>query len=55
MIVVKEEELLLVFLKIENICFLGIGELLFVNIDEWVNVVDFEIGKKGCREMNIML
>lgn len=33
---------------------LGIGEFLLVNIDDWVNVVDLEIGKKGCCEINIM-
>lgn len=52
---VFEFELFLCLLVILDICLSGIGELLLVNIDEWVNVVDFEIGMKGKCEMNIML
>lgn len=55
LMVVLEEELLLILLKMDEIKLSGIGELLFVNIKDWVEVIDFQIGKKGRREMNIML
>ncbi|BCC55401.1 leucine--tRNA ligase [Bacillus cereus] len=54
MTAVKEEELPLVLPKTENIRPSGAGESPFANIDEWVNVVDPETGKKGRRETNTM-
>ncbi|WP_369902193.1 leucine--tRNA ligase [Bacillus manliponensis] len=51
---VKEEELPLVLPKTENIRPSGTGESPLANIDEWVNVVDPETGKKGRRETNTM-
>ena len=46
MTAVKEEELPLVLPKTENIRPSGTGESPLANIDEWVNVVDPETGKK---------
>lgn len=54
MTAVKEEELPLVLPKTENIRPSGTGESPLANIDEWVNVVDSETGKKGRRETNTM-
>lgn len=54
MTAVKEEELPLVLPKTENIRPSGTGESPLANIDEWVNVVDPESGKKGRRETNTM-
>ncbi|WP_242310142.1 leucine--tRNA ligase [Bacillus cereus group sp. BfR-BA-01524] len=54
MTAVKEEELPLVLPKTENIRPSGTGESPLANIDEWVNVVDLETGKKGRRETNTM-
>lgn len=46
MTAVKEEELPLVLPKTENIRPSGTGESPLANIDEWVNVIDPETGKK---------
>lgn len=46
MTAVKEEELPLVLPKTENIRPSGTGESPLANIEEWVNVVDPETGKK---------
>lgn len=54
MTAVKEEELPLVLPKTENIRPSGTGESPLANIEEWVNVVDPETGKKGRRETNTM-
>ncbi|MCY8955465.1 leucine--tRNA ligase [Bacillus cereus] len=54
MTAVKEEKLPLVLPKTENIRPSGTGESPLANIDEWVNVVDPETGKKGRRETNTM-
>ncbi|EMY5505851.1 leucine--tRNA ligase [Bacillus wiedmannii] len=54
MTAVKEEELPLVLPKTENIRPSGTGESPLANIDEWVNVIDPETGKKGRRETNTM-
>ncbi|HDR7790161.1 TPA: leucine--tRNA ligase [Bacillus paranthracis] len=54
MTAVKEEELPLVLPKTDNIRPSGTGESPLANIDEWVNVVDLETGKKGRRETNTM-
>ncbi|PFN88623.1 leucine--tRNA ligase [Bacillus thuringiensis] len=54
MTAVKEDELPLVLPKTENIRPSGTGESPLANIDEWVNVVDPETGKKGRRETNTM-
>ncbi|MGG1149316.1 leucine--tRNA ligase [Bacillus wiedmannii] len=54
MTAVKEEELPLVLPKTENIRPSGTGESPLANVDEWVNVVDPETGKKGRRETNTM-
>ncbi|PFZ29419.1 leucine--tRNA ligase [Bacillus wiedmannii] len=54
MTAVKAEELPLVLPKTENIRPSGTGESPLANIDEWVNVVDPETGKKGRRETNTM-
>ncbi|MGG2017987.1 leucine--tRNA ligase [Bacillus sp. S10(2024)] len=51
---VKDEELPLVLPKTENIRPSGTGESPLANIEEWVNVVDPETGKKGRRETNTM-
>lgn len=51
---VAEEELPLVLPKTENIKPSGTGESPLANIDDWVNVVDPETGKKGRRETNTM-
>ncbi|WP_242217764.1 leucine--tRNA ligase [Bacillus cereus group sp. BfR-BA-01380] len=54
MTAVKDEELPLVLPKTENIRPSGTGESPLANIEEWVNVVDPETGKKGRRETNTM-
>ncbi|MDA1591887.1 leucine--tRNA ligase [Bacillus cereus group sp. TH225LC] len=54
MTAVEEEELPLVLPKTDNIRPSGTGESPLANIDEWVNVVDPETGKKGRRETNTM-
>jgi leucyl-tRNA synthetase len=51
---VKEEELPLTLPKIDEIKPSGTGESPLANIDEWVNVVCPETGKKGRRETNTM-
>lgn len=51
---VKEEDLPLVLPKTKDIHPSGTGESPLANIDEWVNVVDPETGKKGRRETNTM-
>lgn len=51
---VPEEELPLRLPKTTNIQPSGTGESPLANIDEWVNVVDPETGKKGRRETNTM-
>lgn len=51
---VPEEELPLRLPKTSNIQPSGTGESPLANIDEWVNVVDPETGKKGRRETNTM-
>lgn len=51
---VAEEELPLLLPKTSNIQPSGTGESPLANIDEWVNVVDPETGKKGRRETNTM-
>lgn len=52
--VVPEEELPLRLPKVDDIHPSGTGESPLANIDEWVNVVDPETGKKGRRETNTM-
>jgi leucyl-tRNA synthetase len=51
---VKEEELPLTLPKIDEIKPSGTGESPLANVDEWVNVVCPETGKKGRRETNTM-
>ncbi|UUV23455.1 MULTISPECIES: leucine--tRNA ligase [Lysinibacillus] len=51
---VLESELPLMLPKTDNIRPSGTGESPLANIDEWVNVVDPETGKKGRRETNTM-
>ncbi|WP_349408223.1 leucine--tRNA ligase [Pseudalkalibacillus sp. SCS-8] len=51
---VPEEELPLTLPKTSNIKPSGTGESPLANIEEWVNVVDPETGKKGRRETNTM-
>ncbi len=51
---VPEEELPLMLPKTDNIKPSGTGESPLANIEEWVNVVDPETGKKGRRETNTM-
>ncbi|WLR50296.1 leucine--tRNA ligase [Bacillus tianshenii] len=51
---VKEQELPLVLPKTTEIKPSGTGESPLANIDDWVNVVDEETGKKGRRETNTM-
>ncbi|MGM0109507.1 leucine--tRNA ligase [Enterococcus sp. AZ172] len=51
---VSEEELPLRLPKTSNIQPSGTGESPLANIDEWVNVIDPETGKKGRRETNTM-
>ncbi|KIL77840.1 leucine--tRNA ligase [Bacillus badius] len=51
---VPEEELPLVLPVTTEIKPSGTGESPLANIDEWVNVVDPETGKKGRRETNTM-
>lgn len=51
---VPESELPLMLPKTDNIRPSGTGESPLANIEEWVNVVDPETGKKGRRETNTM-
>lgn len=51
---VPESELPLRLPKTEDIRPSGTGESPLANIDDWVNVVDPETGKKGRRETNTM-
>ncbi len=51
---VPDEELPLTLPKTSNIKPSGTGESPLANIEEWVNVVDPETGKKGRRETNTM-
>ncbi|MGP4081990.1 leucine--tRNA ligase [Pseudalkalibacillus sp. R45] len=51
---VPEEELPLTLPKTDNIKPSGTGESPLANIEDWVNVVDPETGKKGRRETNTM-
>ncbi|EOT30427.1 leucine--tRNA ligase [Enterococcus saccharolyticus] len=51
---VPESELPLRLPKTDDIRPSGTGESPLANIDEWVNVVDPETGKKGRRETNTM-
>ncbi|WP_053218836.1 leucine--tRNA ligase [Virgibacillus senegalensis] len=51
---VKEEELPLELPKTKEIKPSGTGESPLANIEDWVNVVDAETGKKGRRETNTM-
>lgn len=54
MTAVPEDQLPLVLPKTTEIKPSGTGESPLANIDEWVNVVDPETGKKGRRETNTM-
>ncbi|MBU8733296.1 leucine--tRNA ligase [Cytobacillus oceanisediminis] len=54
MTTVPEDQLPLVLPKTTEIKPSGTGESPLANIDEWVNVVDPETGKKGRRETNTM-
>jgi leucyl-tRNA synthetase len=54
MTAVPEEQLPLVLPKTTEIKPSGTGESPLANIDDWVNVVDPETGKKGRRETNTM-
>lgn len=54
MTAVPEEQLPLMLPKTTEIKPSGTGESPLANIDEWVNVVDPETGKKGRRETNTM-
>ncbi|MGM9949365.1 MAG: leucine--tRNA ligase [Lysinibacillus sp.] len=54
MTTVPEDQLPLELPKTSNIRPSGTGESPLANIDEWVNVVDPETGKKGRRETNTM-
>ena len=54
MTTVPEAELPLTLPKTDNIHPSGTGESPLANIEEWVNVVDPETGKKGRRETNTM-
>ncbi|MCF6408860.1 leucine--tRNA ligase [Pseudalkalibacillus salsuginis] len=51
---VPEAELPLTLPKTDNIKPSGTGESPLANIQEWVNVIDPETGKKGRRETNTM-
>ncbi|NEW03557.1 leucine--tRNA ligase [Bacillus megaterium] len=51
---VPEDQLPLVLPKTTEIKPSGTGESPLANIDDWVNVVDSETGKKGRRETNTM-
>ncbi|WP_393959201.1 leucine--tRNA ligase [Priestia megaterium] len=51
---VPEDQLPLVLPKTTEIKPSGTGESPLANIDDWVNVVDLETGKKGRRETNTM-
>ncbi|MER1953884.1 MAG: class I tRNA ligase family protein, partial [Aerococcus urinaeequi] len=51
---VPEDQLPLVLPKTTEIKPSGTGESPLANIDDWVNVVDPETGKKGRRETNTM-
>lgn len=52
--VVPEEELPLRLPEVNDIHPSGTGESPLANVDEWVNVVDPETGKRGRRETNTM-
>ena len=54
MTAVPEDELPLMLPKTTEIKPSGTGESPLANIDDWVNVVDPETGKKGRRETNTM-
>ncbi|MBY6053262.1 leucine--tRNA ligase [Cytobacillus firmus] len=54
MTAVPEDQLPLVLPKTTEIKPSGTGESPLANIDDWVNVVDPETGKKGRRETNTM-
>ncbi|KML46837.1 MULTISPECIES: leucine--tRNA ligase [Bacillaceae] len=54
MTAVQEDQLPLVLPKTTEIKPSGTGESPLANIDDWVNVVDPETGKKGRRETNTM-
>jgi len=54
MTAVPEDQLPLRLPSIEEIKPSGTGESPLANIDEWVNVVDEQTGKKGRRETNTM-
>ncbi|WP_394137617.1 leucine--tRNA ligase [Cytobacillus oceanisediminis] len=54
MTAVPDDQLPLVLPKTTEIKPSGTGESPLANIDEWVNVVDPETGKKGRRETNTM-
>ncbi|KON86678.1 leucyl-tRNA synthetase [Sporosarcina globispora] len=54
MTAVPDDQLPLVLPKTTEIRPSGTGESPLANIDEWVNVVDPETGKKGRRETNTM-
>ena len=54
MTAVPEDQFPLVLTENDEIKPSGTGESPFANIDEWVNVVDPETGKKGRRETNTM-
>ncbi|RHW33260.1 leucine--tRNA ligase [Lysinibacillus yapensis] len=54
MTTIPESELPLELPKTSNIRPSGTGESPLANIEEWVNVVDPETGKKGRRETNTM-
>ena len=54
MTTVPDSELPLLLPETDNIKPSGTGESPLVNIEEWLNVVDPETGKKGKRETNTM-
>ncbi len=54
MITVPDSELPLLLPETDNIKPSGTGESPLANIEEWLNVVDPETGKKGKRETNTM-
>ena len=54
MTTVPDSELPLLLPETDNIKPSGTGESPLANIDEWLNVVDPETGKKGKRETNTM-
>ena len=54
MTTVPDSELPLLLPETDNIKPSGTGESPLANIEEWLNVVDLETGKKGKRETNTM-